>query len=296
MRARTPDASGFVERDGVHVYWERFGAGGPAMLFLQADPIVDSRMWKAQVPWFSRTHVVVTFDPRGNGRSDRPNDPAAYADEEFIADALKVLDAAGVDRAVVIGLCQSAGVAIVLAADHPDRVAGVVAVNPALNVAPAHAHRSPGGFDSHPVSDEGWAMENRSHWLGDWARYCTFFFGEMLPEPHSTKPCEDCVDWALEAGSETMLAYRDQPPGVRHDQVSAEAACRRVRCPVLVICGDQDMCQPPERSRIVADLTGGELLVIEGGGHLPHARDPVKVNLEIGDFVRRIGGQTDASR
>ena len=50
-------------------------------------------MWKAQIAWFARRHTVLAFDPRGNGRSDRPTDPAAYADDEFIADAIAVLDA-----------------------------------------------------------------------------------------------------------------------------------------------------------------------------------------------------------
>lgn len=98
----------------------------------------------------------------------------------------------------------------------------------------------------------------------------------MLPEPHSSKQREDCVDWALSATALTMLAYRSQPPAARHDRTTAQAICRSVRCPVLVICGDEDMCQPPERGRRVAELTGAEFVVIEGAGHLPQARDPVK--------------------
>jgi pimeloyl-ACP methyl ester carboxylesterase len=82
---------------------------------------------------------------------------------------------------------------------------------------------------------------------------------------------------------------------LRADPAAAEDVCRRLRCPVLVINGDRDMCQPPARSHHVAELTGGELLVLEGAGHLPHARDPVKVNLEIDRFVRRIGGRRRVS-
>jgi len=286
MRARRPDVSGFVDRDGVAIAWERFGHGEPALLFLQVDPIVDARVWKAQIPWLARTHTVVTFDPRGNGRSGRPAAPAAFADGEMVADAIAVLDAAGVERACVIGLCQSAGIALVLAAQHTDRVAAVVAVNPGINVSDPHTHRAPGDFDHVLAGDDGWAKENRHYWERDWVGYCQFFFAEMAPEPHSTKQREDCVEWARQAGAATMIAYRRQPLGPRQERAMAEAVCRGVRCPVLVICGDEDRCQPPARSRAVAELTHAELLVLEGAGHLPNARHPVQVNLAIGRFLR----------
>ena len=86
-----------------------------------------------------------------------------------------------------------------------------------------------------------------------------------------------------------MLAYRAQPARRRHDELSAASVCSEIRCPVLVINGDRDKCQPPERSRRVAELTGGDLVVLEGAGHLPNARDPVRVNLEIDAFLARIG-------
>lgn len=294
MRARQPDDSGAVDLggapDGVTVHWERCGDGAPALLLLGVDPIVDSRMWKAQVPWFARRHTVVTFDPPGNGSSMRTVDPAAYTDECFVAASVAALDAADVDRAVVVGVCQGAGIAIVMAGAHPDRVAGVVAINPGLVLTPPHDHRRPGGFDEELDSDEGWSKENRHHWLRDWPDYCAFFFAELLPEPHSTKQFEDCVGWGTATTAEIMLAYLEaNARSGRGDPETAAELCRQVRCPVLVICGDQDQCQPPERSRIVAELTGGELLVIEGAGHLPHARDPVRVNLEIDRFLDRLG-------
>ena len=71
-RARYPDETGYVERGGVRVFWERYGEGEPTVLFLPTWSIVHSRIWKAQVPYFARHCRVVTFDGRGNGRSDRP--------------------------------------------------------------------------------------------------------------------------------------------------------------------------------------------------------------------------------
>ena len=71
-RARYPDQTGFVERDGVRVFWEAYGTGDQTILLLPTWEIVHSRIWKGQIPYLARRFRVVTFDPRGNGRSDRP--------------------------------------------------------------------------------------------------------------------------------------------------------------------------------------------------------------------------------
>ena len=76
-RARYPDGCGYAERDGVRVYYEAFGMGEPAILFLPTWEIIHSRAWKFQIPYFARRGRVVTFDRRGNGRSDRPLDVGA---------------------------------------------------------------------------------------------------------------------------------------------------------------------------------------------------------------------------
>ena len=128
MRARYPDAEGFVERDGVKVAYEVFGVGEPALVFAPTPVIIHSRAWKAQVPYLARTFRVVTIDPRGNGRSGRPQSADAYADTEFAADTIAVMDAVGIDQAVLIGLCGSAWTALLAASLHSRRVLGVVSI------------------------------------------------------------------------------------------------------------------------------------------------------------------------
>ncbi len=80
MRALEPDIVATLTREGVDVAYEVFGSGDRTIVFPPIDSIVDSRAWKAQVPFLARHARVVTIDPRGNGRSGRPTDPAAYAD------------------------------------------------------------------------------------------------------------------------------------------------------------------------------------------------------------------------
>ena len=287
MRARYPDTEGFVERDGVKVSYEVFGSGEPALVFAPTDPLVHSRAWKAQVPYLARTSRVVTIDPRGNGRSDRPESSAAYADTEYVADTIAVMDATGTDRAVLVGLCSSAWTSLLTAALHPDRVLGVVSIATwAPFLTPPSAVRAVYDFDETYDTDEGWAKENRHYWLRDWRGYAEFFFGELLPEPHSTKLHEDLVSWAMDTSAETNLLFVDAPfsSSSRED---TEAILARVSCPVLAIHGREDCCQPCERSEQAAALTGGDLLMLDGAGHVPTGREPVVVNRAIRDFADR---------
>ena len=71
-RARYPDSSGYTKRDGVRLYYEVYGSGEPTVFLLPTWSIIHSRHWKMQIPYLARHCRVLTFDGRGNGRSDRP--------------------------------------------------------------------------------------------------------------------------------------------------------------------------------------------------------------------------------
>src|SRR5262249_60942055 len=97
-RARYPDECGHAGRDGARVYYEAYGKGEPAVLFLPTWEIVHSRTWKFQIPYFARHGRVVTFDRRGNGRSDRTLDGCAYDRRGWAGATVEVLGGPGAQR------------------------------------------------------------------------------------------------------------------------------------------------------------------------------------------------------
>ena len=288
MRARYPDTEGFIERGGVKVGYEVFGAGEPAILLLTSWAIVHARQWKAQVPYLARHFQVITVEGRGNGRADRPGTPEAYRDREYVDDAIAVLDAIGVDRAVVVGLSVGGRHALQLAAWYPERAAGVVAIGAAL------PWPMPPGFDETRDAYEGWGKANRHYWLADYRGWVEFFMSQVFTEPHSTKPHEDGVAWGLDTTAETLLLT--VPAVAEPGAADAEAICRQVRCSVLIVHGDQDGIVPYDTGVALARWTGGQMVTIHGGGHAPTLRDPVQVNLLIRNFAESVGHGIPPSR
>ena len=285
MQACQPSGDGYVERDGVKIHYELFGAGEPTVLLLPTWSVMHSRIWKMQVPYLARHGRVVTFDGRGNGRSDGPTQPEAYAEREFAADALAVMDTTQTARAVIVGFSMGAHRGLLLAADHPERVEAAVFIG----------GNYPGGGEPLPErmvypweeeldTDEGWAKHNHHYWLRDYQGYLEFFASRMFTEPHSTKPVEDTVGWGLDTTAQT-LALTYWAPFMEPDE--ARELARRVRCPVLVIHGDQDALGSVTRGIALAEDTVGRLVLLEGAGHAPHIRDPVRVNLLLSDFISR---------
>jgi pimeloyl-ACP methyl ester carboxylesterase len=288
-RARQPDATGEVIRDGVRIVWDRYDpptplAARPTILLTPTWSIIHSRLWKAQIPYLARHYRVLTWDGRGNGRSDRPESAAAYDDQQFVDDALAVLDTNDVASAVVVGLSMGAHWTLLLAANHPERVDGAVFIGPSLPMnAEAGSRRVSADFFEERATYGGWDQYNAHAWRRDYDSFVDFFFAQCFTEPHSTKQIEDCVAWAHETDPETLIRT-DIATGI-DDRPTIDALAARVRCPALVIHGTADAVTGFGNGARLAELLGGQLLAIEGGGHIPLARDPVAVNLALRRFV-----------
>jgi pimeloyl-ACP methyl ester carboxylesterase/predicted glycosyltransferase len=281
-------------RDGVRVHYEVYGDGPDPVVFAPADTIVDARMWKGQVAHLATRHRVVVIDPRGNGRSDRPVGSEHYSDRVFVGDLVAVLDAVGIERALLVGLCDSAWYALLTAAEHPERVTGVVAIGPSATDGTPRPDR---GLDmgpswlAHVADPRGWELYNQDVWRTDWPSWPRFFFGQVCNDPHSSKVYDDVVEWADQTTGEVMLSLHFAD-FVSDSVQGTQDVLGRIRCPVLVLQGTHDLCQPLARGVRIARLAGAELVVLGHAGHLPQARYPIPVNHMIEDFARRVAGGT----
>jgi pimeloyl-ACP methyl ester carboxylesterase len=288
VRAIVADVEGSITRDGITIHYERYGSGAPTLLLLPPWSLVHSRHWRLQIPYLARHYTVLTFDGRGNGRSDRPGDAALYSMVEFAGDALAVLDATETERAVLVSVSRGALWSLQLCAEHSERVLGAIFIAPHVPFAlPLLEHVVLQRFDEVVEDPVGWEKYNAHHWKANYRDFVEFFMGRMFTEPHSTKQYEDAVGWALETDPATLIATHYGLQGCTPDAIGQLA--EKVRCPALVIHGSHDAIRSHAQGVALAKRTRGALVTLEGSGHFPHTRDPVRVNLLIRQFVVGIG-------
>ena len=286
MRAVLPTSEGDVTRAGCTLHYEIYDRPGPTVLLVPTWELIDSRVWKMQVPVLSRHYRLVVYDAAGTGRSSRPADPARISETERLADALAVMDATGTAQAVILGHSRGSELALSLQAYAPERVLATV------NIGSGHPWRvdaehegSPAAFDpqTNPVP-EGWAKFDPEYWERNYEDFLQFFFEQGACDPHSTKGIEDLVAWSIEQGPATAIASLDGGQPLDHDDMRARLGGSTT--PSLFIHGTDDRMTSHQSAQLAHDaMPTSELVLIDGAGHGPHARYPVRINQLIIDFI-----------
>lgn len=285
MRAMEPREAGYTENpnDGVRSYYELFGPENAerTVVALPTWSLVHSRCWKMQVPYLAHAGFrVITFDGRGNGRSDIPE--SGYRMEDFAGDALAVLDRLGVERASLLAFSSGGKWCAYLAGNHEERFDRAVMIAPA--VALSGTSRKPmNDFLQEPPHRGGWNRYNAVHWREDLPDFTEWFGRKIFSEPHSTKGADDIVAWSTTTTPESLIATV-----VEGETPSMPRLWPSIRIPVLLVHGSDDQVIPLSNSlELQAANPNVELFVLQDAGHAPHLRDPVKFNLVMREFLER---------
>jgi 3-oxoadipate enol-lactonase len=255
----------------VRLAFEMRGAGEPVLL---VHGLAYDRFGWGPVPdLLARDFAVVVFDNRGVGESDVPDGP--YTVEAMAADALAVLDAAGIERAHLVGASLGGMIAQRLALGHPRRVEKLVL-----------ACTMAGGARSFP-------LPARTQEL--FALYPTLPREEMLLRMVKNSMADAAVAARPELVDEihryrlghapSIEAWAAQATaGAAHD---AMAQLGELAMPTLVVTGDADNVVDPRNSQLlVAAIPNSRLEVVAGGGHLFFWEQPERFAELVREFLR----------
>jgi pimeloyl-ACP methyl ester carboxylesterase len=265
---------------GHTIAYDLTGAGPLVVL---AHGIGDSRhSYRFLAPALAAAgYRVANMDIRGCGDSSLGWD--GYSRTDIAGDMIALVRRLG-GAAVIMGQSISGGAATIAAATAPDLIAGVIELAP---------------FTRKQPMDLGGLLRTKRFRAGYTQLGLTMFTGSMkawkkyLNLAYPTKP----ADWDHELAR--IEAKLGEPGRMKALQAmcqanpgDAGAQLPHVKCPVLVIEGtaDPDWADPrAEGEKIIADLPAGlgELVVLDGVGHYPHAQAPDQVLALARPFLAR---------
>jgi pimeloyl-ACP methyl ester carboxylesterase/UDP:flavonoid glycosyltransferase YjiC (YdhE family) len=254
----------YIHRPDARIFYQVTGSGTRDLFLLpQCQVVTHSRMWKYQVPYLSRYFRVLTMDPRGNGRSDRP--PTGYDVDSRYGDFVAVVDEVARPPFALVAFSCAAPLAFRYAVAHPDRLSHLILLSG------QYAESVPQPFE------ERVAQVIR----GDFDNWRTRLFKRIFPEPHSLKGIEDCVVWAGETTPDVLIESLRAIDGLDVHELLGQ-----IRVPTLALHGTQDKIVPYSHAqKMVAAIPGARLVTFDRGGHGLFGRDAVKVNRLVRDFA-----------
>jgi len=245
-----------IDRDGVSIHYEAHGAG-PALL-LSHGYGATSRMWEGQAAAFADRYRVITWDMRGHGQSGDPADPALYSQALTVADMAAVLDACGVERAIIGGLSLGGVMSLAFHLAHPRRVRALL------------------------LCDTGPGFRNpeaRRQW-----------------NERALARADDLDARGLDAlggGAEARLGRHRSATGLagaargmlaQEDSLLIDSL-PRIAVPTLVLVGSEDKNFLGAADYMTAKIPGAQKAIIPGAGHAANLDQPEAFNHAVADFL-----------
>jgi pimeloyl-ACP methyl ester carboxylesterase len=241
---------GYIENDGARIWYSAYGAGPPAILL--HGGLGHSGNWGYQVPaLITSGYRAVVIDGRGHGRSTRDGRPYSY--ELMASDVLAVMNALHLNRAALVGWSDGACTALILAAKHPYRVAGVFFF--ACNMDPTGV----GPFDPTPILNRCFSRHTED-------------YKRLSATPAQFKSFVEDVG----------LMQRTHPNYSRQD-------LEKIRVPVRIVQSERDEFIKREHAEYLArTIPGARLILLNGVSHFAPLQRPQHFNLAMLAFVEQV--------
>lgn len=244
--------------DGVSLYYEVHGTG-PTILLTHGYS-ATSQMWRGQVEALSEEHQLVTWDMRGHGQSDSPEDPALYSEPATVADMAALLDAVGAKTAIIGGLSLGGYMSLAFHRVHPDRTDALLIID-----------TGPGYKNDE--AREGW---NRTS-IKTAERYETEGLKVLEVGSAERRTARHKSAEGLALAARGMLTQRD---------AGVITSLPDVRVPSIVVVGSEDKPFLAASDYMAAKIPGAKKAVIDGAGHAANIDQPEAFNTAIVGFLK----------
>lgn len=262
----TPLSHGKIYAGGTGIHFAMTGSGPPVVLI--HGWLGSSYHWRKLMPLLAPSHTVVALDVRGYGESDKPY--AGYDGQTIMKDMLELIDQLSLGRVIVVGHDMGALPALLLAAEYPDKVTGLVYVDeplPGYNLDQFTAFT-----DDNPFVYWWFAFNAQPHlpammWAGKEAELVDYFLTAMAADPSAISDADkaEYVRGLKKPGAlhGSFGWYRDVLLTARQIR---DATQEKIKAPVLAINGQYGHPNVAEQMGMVAERVEG--VTLENCGHL----------------------------
>ncbi len=248
-----------IDRGGVRITYDVTGAG-PAFLLTHGFT-ASAHMFQPNLPALSADHSVITWDVRGHGRSDYPDDPAQYSAQLAVGDMIAILDAAGFERAVIGGHSLGGYLSLRFHLAHRDRVAGLVLID-----------TGPGYRQD--AARDGWNRMAENYAAG----FERDGLGALGSSDEVRQDVHRDAGGLIRAARGILTQFDDQ----------VIASLPGIAVPTLVIVGEDDTPFLDGSRYMASKIPGARLAVIPDAAHAPNLANPEEFERVLTEFLATV--------
>ncbi|MDE2670492.1 MAG: alpha/beta fold hydrolase [Chloroflexota bacterium] len=250
-----------LNRNGVNLYYEVEGEG-PAILLTHGFG-ASSSMWRGQMDAFRDRYRIIAWDMRGHGNTDSPDDPGEYSEPATLADIAAILDACGVESAIVGGLSLGGYMSLAFNLAHPERTDALML----FDTGPGY---------NNPKGREGWNQFA--------IRRAEAFETQglaSLGESAEVKAARHRSADGLAKAARGMLTQRD---------ASVIQSLTSIDKPTLVVTGADDKNFLAAHGYMSENIPGAMSFMIDDAGHAANIDQPEAFNAAVEAFLASLDG------
>lgn len=265
--------------DGVRLYYEETGEGAP-LVFVH-EFAGDHRSWEPQMRFFARRYRCIAYAARGYLPSDVPEGVDSYSQERAAADIAAVMDAAGIERAHVVGLSMGAFAALHFGLRWPERALSLVAAGVGYG---AEKSREAAFREGAEQAARGFETKGSRAFAEVYGRSAARVQFE-IKDPRGWREFVDQLAEHSPLGSaNTMRGVQARRPSL----YDLEDQFRQLAVPTLIIAGDEDDNSLQPSLFLKRAIPASGLLVLPKTGHTINLEEPDRFNRAVADFLAQV--------
>ena len=261
----------FIQLKNAKYYYEEHGSGEDTIV-LSHGLLWSGHLFHKQVDFFKSKYRVIIYDHRGQGKTEVTSD--GYDMDTLYEDAVELIEKLSDKPVIFGGLSMGGFIGMRLAARRPDLIKKLILMETSCEPEPLE---NVGKYKT---------LNTVVKYIGIWAvvpNVIKIMFGQKFLT--DVNRSEERKYWIQQLRNNNRTGITRAVMGVV-ERKSVEGEITSIKCPTLILVGDQDIATKPEKAKKIHSLIhNSKLIIVSGGGHSSSIEEPIAYNQAIKGFL-----------